>query len=333
MSTDPFASQDERNEARTTLLGLDSHLAVLASLAGKPGFEWTADELATFPAPGDDARPVQVRLAQWAATHAQDLSEIHRLATGESVQDVELRRGMRLAEQVLASVLGRPVEEVAARLRSEAGAGLRTPISVTGNPEEPRVAEAVTLRPRNEHFQRTKDKGDNETWMDRILDPSDSWWEKGALVADQEGPALFDADGQRHPFPETTQGGYLVESSVGVEAGAPGGSLPRRSLFVAAPDGLGRRVLLVLPPQGFGGDLDGRMELARFARRAGLELVLRTYGSGRQDQEFPGMREAPNLEDAIHDRATRERSPMSRLHRAGQRVTRRFGGLPRNGSP
>ena len=334
MSTDPFANEEERNEARTTLLGLDSHLALLTSLASKPGFEWTADELATFPASIDDARPVQVRLSQWAATHADDLTEIHRLATSESADDGELRRGVALAEQALASVLGEPVEEVATRLRSEAGTGLRTPISASDSPAEPRATEAVTLRPRpNEYFQRIKEKGDNKTWMDRILDPSDSWWENGALVADDDGPALIDADGQRHPFPETAQGGFLVESRVRLEAGAPGGAIPRRFLFVAAPAELGRQVLLVLPPQGFGGDLDGRMGLVRFARRAGLEWVLRTYRSGLQDREFPGMREAPNLEDAIHDQATRERSPMGRLHRAGQRLTRRFGGSRRQGSP
>lgn len=209
----------------------------------------------------------------------------------------------------------------------------REELPATGRSGEPPAEETVRLRPRpNEYFRRIKAKGDKKAGTDRILDPSDSWWEKGALVADDDGPSLIDADGQRHPFPETAQGGYLVESSVKLEAGAPGDSIPRRFLFVAAPSELGRRVLLVLPAQGFGGDLDGRMGLARFARRAGLEWVLRTYRSGLEYKEFPGMREAPNLEDAIHDQATRERSAMGRLHRAGQRLTRPFGGSRRPGS-
>lgn len=344
MSTDPFASEQERHEARGILLALDSHLAVVVSLASRPGFEWGADELATFPAPPGDTRPVQVRLSQWAAAHSSDLTEIHRLAASQASNDGELRRGLALAEQALASLFGHSVEDVHARLRTDAGAGLRTPIpapggleepiSSPGGPEEPSVRETVTLRPRpNEYFQRIKGQGESKTWMDRILGPSDSWWEKGGLVADGNGPALIDADGQRHPFPEAAKGGYLVESTVRLEPGAPAGTIPRRFLFVAAPPELGRRVLLVLPSQGFGGDVDGRVGLVRFARRAGLELVLRTYGSGLQDREFPGMNEAPNLEDAIHDQAAREASPMGRLHRVGQRLTRRFRGPGHRGSP
>ena len=61
-------------------------------------------------------------------------------------------------------------------------------------------------------------------WRDRIADgtdqsglgraPSRSWWQHGALVVDEEGPALIDADGMRMPIPVPPAGGVLVRLAV-----------------------------------------------------------------------------------------------------------------------
>jgi hypothetical protein len=61
-------------------------------------------------------------------------------------------------------------------------------------------------------------------WRDRIAEgtdqtglgraPSRSWWQHGALVVDEEGPALIDADGMRVPIPVPPAGGVLVRMAV-----------------------------------------------------------------------------------------------------------------------
>ena len=61
-------------------------------------------------------------------------------------------------------------------------------------------------------------------WRDRIREgsdqdglgraPSRSWWQHGALVVDEAGPALIDADGMRVPIPVPPTGGVLVRLAV-----------------------------------------------------------------------------------------------------------------------
>jgi hypothetical protein len=61
-------------------------------------------------------------------------------------------------------------------------------------------------------------------WRDRIHQgtdqsgfgraPSRSWWRHGALVVDEAGPALIDADGLRVPIPVPAAGGVLVRLAV-----------------------------------------------------------------------------------------------------------------------
>lgn len=64
-------------------------------------------------------------------------------------------------------------------------------------------------------------------WRDRINEgtdqtgfgraPSRSWWRHGALVVDEAGPALIDADGLRVPIPVPPAGGVLVRLEVRAE--------------------------------------------------------------------------------------------------------------------
>ncbi len=64
-------------------------------------------------------------------------------------------------------------------------------------------------------------------WRDRIQEgtdqeglgraPSRSWWQHGALVVDEAGPALIDADGLRVPIPVPATGGALVRLAVTVD--------------------------------------------------------------------------------------------------------------------
>lgn len=121
-----------------------------------------------------------------------------------------------------AEALGEP-----SRRRSCEGpaSGLRTPTSrdlprvaapprpEPAEPAEPQTPAPVIIRPRpNELFLQVRRKGADKSWLERRIDPSDSWWEKGALLSDGRGPALVDADGVRHPFPEAARGGFLVRA-------------------------------------------------------------------------------------------------------------------------
>lgn len=180
------------------------------------------------------------------------------------------------------------------------------------------MAEQIRARPRpSASYQRIHNKGPR--WLHRT-DPSDSWWENGALVVDDDGPTPIRSADHRHPFPEAAAGGFLVHSTSTLAAGAPGRPLKLVALFVAAPPELGQRVLLVLPYQGFGEGVQGSTEMIEFARAAGLRFTERDFLGGAQEKEYPGMAHAPNLRWAIYDQAHRDRSLVARLRRAGARV-------------
>jgi hypothetical protein len=310
----PFRDQEERNEAVVTLQSLASNLATLSSMARRPASEWSAEDLANFPpVAGEEGTSVPDRLRRWASEHADEVEEVRRLAASPTLGDEDVHHGLRIAEGAFAALLGLSIAAVDERVRSEAGATLRgTPRAQSGSAEQ---SQKIMVRPRpNEHQQRMLTKP-RKSWLARTIDPSDSWWEKGALVVDRQGPALIDADGIRHPFPEA-RGGFLVQSNVTVAGGAPTGPAHYGLLFVAASPEHGQRVLLRLPNEGFGETAQDQFELDGFARGAGLTYALREYGARSQDDDYPGFKEAPSLEWAIHDQATRDRSLKSRLHRA-----------------
>lgn len=328
----PFGSEAERNEEHATLKALASHLAGLESMAAEPATSWSAEDLDAFPpVPGAEGASPPERLARWASDHARDLGEVRHLAASPSLADADVRRGIALAEGALAAMLGISAEEADRRLRSDAGKGLRTPTS----PDLPPVASppashqadretgsTVIVRPRpDDREQRVRDKGANKGWIERRIDPSDSWWRAGALIVDDQGPALIDADGVRHPFPEAARGGYLVRATLTFMGGGGGRPITDLMLFVADQ---GKQVLLRLPDEGFGEAEVDQGELDAFARAAGLTYLEPdlTYAKGT---EFPGLRDAPSLEGAIHDQATRDRLQHGRLNRMGDRLRHPFG--------
>lgn len=330
----PFASDEERNEEHTTLKALASHLANFESMAAQPAASWTAEDMATLPpVPGEEGTSPAERLTAWASRRATDLAEVQRLAGSPTLTDTDLRRGLTLAEGALGALLGRSAEDMAIRIRSDAGKGLRTPTSpgpsVVAPAPEPQPANGLTatsviVRPRpDELFRRVRDKGAHKGWLERRIDPSDSWWDQGGLFVDERGPALIDADGVRHPFPEGARAGFLVRATVTLAAGGTS-PLDALLLFVTEPPERGQRVLLRLPSQGFGEEEVGDRELEAFAGSAGLTYLQRDYGTSSQEREFPGYRDAPSLEGAIHDQAARDRSVESRLHHAGERVRHPF---------
>jgi hypothetical protein len=337
----PFVSENERNGETAALEALSSHLANLESMAALPPSTWSDEDIAALPpVAGEEGESPPERLARWASDHAEDLSLVRQLAASPALTDADLRRGLSLAEGAFAALLGISPEEIAVRIHSDQGRGLRTLTSAAlpsaalpsaaSPPSDPSPADRqsgttrIIVQPRpDERLQRVRDKGPDKGWIERRIDPSDSWWEKGALVVDDQGSALVDADGARHPFPAAAQGGYLVRATVTVMTGGGGHPVPDLLFFLAAPTDQGKRVLLRLPSQGFGEGEVGEGELEAFALAAGLTYVERdlTYA---KVTEFPGIRDAPSLEWAIHDQAARDRSLQSRLHHAGDRIRHPF---------
>lgn len=150
--------------------------------------------------------------------------------------------------------------------------------------------------------------------------PSPSWWERGALVLDDDWAALIDADGKRHPFPTASHGGFLVSGTFKLNAGAATSNMARPFFFVTTPASAGQRCVLRLPPQGFVSSRvvdNAYSDVVTFAMQAGLEWALRDYFARFPEDEFPGYRGAPNLRDAIYDEATRRRFVSDRIRHLG----------------
>lgn len=146
--------------------------------------------------------------------------------------------------------------------------------------------------------------------------PSLSWWLKGGLIADIDGPGLIDADGLRHQFPFPAAGCALVRASsfeMTIGTGRHDRIRLDTALFVAAPDSYGRQALLRLPAAGFYAHVGGPThsdELKHFADRAGMRFDDRIYPSalsaeGRNSvsADFPGYLSVMSWEGAIHDQA------------------------------
>ena len=99
---------------------------------------------------------------------------------------------------------------------------------------------------------------------------SPSWWEHGALVADDDGPGLIDADGVRHALPPLPPGAVVLDST-----GQSATGLRPNYLFVVSgpgPDGVG--LLDISGSFGFG--YEGG--LGRWAERLGLRLSFEVGG-------------------------------------------------------
>lgn len=151
-----------------------------------------------------------------------------------------------------------------------------------------------------------------------LAEPSDGWWERGALLVDSRGPALIDADGQRRDFPPWTVGAWLIFNRWWMSTGSNMAEITGG--FLAAPNPP-HPVLLNLPTQGF-----EEKDFRDFASRAGL-FYRDTAGAGEEktEQMYPGMtsRRTPSWKDAVFTREDRD-------HRLGARLRHRlahpFGG-------
>ena len=169
-------------------------------------------------------------------------------------------------------------------------------------------------------------------WRNRIYEgtdqeglgraPSRSWWEHGALVVDEAGPALIDADGLRVPIPVPATGGVLVRLTVTVDpvahrpnplAADPNRRrLPRRrgqakppppkpsgTVYLMFICGAGGQVTARLPgeEEGFGDEA-----MASFAAAAGLRYEKRDKKSLRH---YSGLHSSLDLRACVDDAAYR----------------------------
>lgn len=132
--------------------------------------------------------------------------------------------------------------------------------------------------------------------------PSRSWWDTGALIVNDDGVALIDADGEPHPFPP---GGAVMVRTEEVGPGTISWTL--HNLYLTDANG---RVLVRLPVEGWADD-----ELREFSGHAGLEFAERVVGMGNLNKELPGWSKAPNLSGAIHDQSWRDQRPGGRIRR------------------
>ena len=155
--------------------------------------------------------------------------------------------------------------------------------------------------------QRLLDSGWFDTHHTSFAYPSGSWWRNGALVVDEQGPGLVDADGTRHSLPLPPWGGRLVYATVTMEV--QGGVGSDTSLFVTDE---GDHPVLMLPADGFS------EETARgFADAAGLAFVVPEITDvDKLGRCYPGYDSRPHpYYDLRRSREDRERSVTGRMRR------------------
>jgi hypothetical protein len=151
------------------------------------------------------------------------------------------------------------------------------------------------------------EEGWQDKWDNKWTMPGRGWWINGALVVDDGGAALIDADGGRHPLDLPPWGGRLVRSGEPAIHLASGGAAESAAVFVA--DETGHPVLRV-PSAGFDDDA-----LRQFAAAAGLTYEVYHLSLGETGKYFPGLLHAPHLSGVIHDRAQRDLRLGGRLRR------------------
>jgi hypothetical protein len=155
-------------------------------------------------------------------------------------------------------------------------------------------------------------------WDNKWTAAGRGWWANGALVVEEDGAALVDADGGRHPLDLPAFGGRLIKAGEPAIHLSSGGAAESAAIFVA--DETGHPVLRI-PAHGF--DDQG---LRQFAAAAGLTYEVYHLSLGKTDKFFPHLLRSPGLGGAVHDRAQRDR-------RLSGRVRRLFGGAPHEEQP
>lgn len=275
---------------------------------------------------------IELARATWRANWGDAIAQVHGVAQHDGASSADVAQALGLAQQAFQALHQESTASFYRALKNKAfgdhyaewEADPETVAEVASWPKPAVWARPLPNGRDQRAAEKNKDKGPR--WHLFPGYPSASWWLRGALVADDEGAGLIDADGVRRPFPFSTGGCFLVRgqtSGAGRTTGddyGPG----MTSLFIAAPESYGKRTLLRLPANGFYRDygrkgLDKEMEvesrLKSFAARAGMEFVERLYEEtlpttsmqAGPNPEFPGYFKAPSWEDAVYDQATKAR--------------------------
>jgi hypothetical protein len=110
----PFRSHAESAQARQRLEERHRTLKLIEALAGKPDQAWTHAERAAFPSVTDGiSDPPPQRVSRWASLFAEELAEVHRLATSRRpLSDIEIQEALYLAGRLLATVTDRPIDVI-----------------------------------------------------------------------------------------------------------------------------------------------------------------------------------------------------------------------------
>ena len=109
----PFPNDPERDTARRLLEQRDHLLAKIQQLARTPANQWPPADIDRFPTTTNGVPdPPPARLARWATIFADELTTIHTVARGRPLSDIELRQALYLAGRLLATVTGRPLNNV-----------------------------------------------------------------------------------------------------------------------------------------------------------------------------------------------------------------------------
>jgi hypothetical protein len=110
----PFDSRAQRAAARDHLVRRDGTLRLIEALSSKPAAAWLPAERATFPSVTNGAAdPPPRRLSRWASLFAEELAEVHRLATSKQpLSDMELQEVLYLAGRLLSTVTDWPIDKI-----------------------------------------------------------------------------------------------------------------------------------------------------------------------------------------------------------------------------
>ena len=87
---------------------------MIEGLSSKPAAAWLPAERATFPSVTNGAAdPPPRRLSRWASLFAEELAEVHRLATTKQpLSDMELQEVLYLAGRLLSTVTDWPIDRI-----------------------------------------------------------------------------------------------------------------------------------------------------------------------------------------------------------------------------
>ena len=143
--------------------------------------------------------------------------------------------------------------------------------------------------------------------------PSREWWARGALVIDDGGPAVVDADGLRVPVPVPPGGGQIVRYSSGGGSSSygPGGILV--DIYVCDAD---RRKVAQLPRDGF-----ERSDFERFAAVLGVPFESRVSDYKTDPGLVPGFVYLVDCTQTAADRVfTYRPGPIERLRHKQRKV-------------